>query len=49
MEELRGIQNIEIKTSVLRKGQASAIKLKKSLAEWLEEAILEKIEREQKN
>jgi len=46
-EETRESRSIKIKSSVLRKAHHSAIDLRKTLAEWLEEAIDEKIKREE--
>jgi len=47
-EEARQGRSIKIKPSVLRKAHHRAIESQKRLGEWLEEAIEEKIEREQK-
>ena len=47
-EETRQSRNIKVKPSILRKAYQRAIESEKRLCEWLEEAIEEKIEREQK-
>jgi hypothetical protein len=47
-EETRQSRNIKVKPSILRKAHHRAIESEKRLGEWLEEAIEEKIEREQK-
>jgi len=47
-EETRESRNIKIKPSVLRKAHHSAIDFRKTLAEWLEEAIEEKAAREER-
>ena len=47
-EEVRQSRNIKIRPSVLRKAHHSAIESQKKLGKWLEEAIDEKIEREEK-
>ena len=47
-EESRQSRNIKIKPSILRKAHHCAIESQKRLGEWLEEAIDEKIEREEK-
>lgn len=47
-EEIRESRAIKIKPSVLRKARHYAIDLKKTLGKWLEEAIEEKIRREEK-
>ena len=48
MEEPRVAHSIKIKLSILRKGKVAAVTQNKTLGQWLEEAIMEKIEREQK-
>jgi len=48
MEEQKVTHSIKIKLSILRKGKVAAVSANKSLGQWLEEAIMEKIEREQK-
>lgn len=40
--------NIRIDPNVVHKGRVAAVSQKKTLGQWLEEAILEKIDREQK-
>jgi len=47
-EEARQGRSIKIKPSVLRKAHHEAIESQKRLGEWVEEAVEEKIEREQK-
>ena len=47
-EEARESRSIKIKPSILRNAHHAAIEEGKSLGWWLEEAIDEKIEREQK-
>ena len=46
MEEPRVIHSIKIKLTILRKGKVAAVTSDKTLGQWLEEAIMEKIERE---
>ena len=46
-EETRQGRSIKIKPSVLRKAHHEAIESQKRLGEWVEEAVEEKIEREQ--
>jgi len=48
MEEQRVTHSIKVKLSILRKGRVAAVASNKTLGQWLEEAILEKIDREQK-
>lgn len=48
VEELRRPRSIKIRPSILRKAHHRAIELEKRLGEWIEDAIEEKIEREQK-
>ncbi|MFQ5924755.1 MAG: hypothetical protein ACE5IE_02000 [Dehalococcoidia bacterium] len=47
-EEVKTPRNIRIRPSVLHQAKVAAVTAKKSLGQWLEEAIMEKIEREQK-
>jgi len=47
-EEARQGRSIKIRPSILRKAHHRAIESQKTLGEWLEEAIDEKIVREQK-
>jgi len=47
-EEARQGRSIKIKPSVLRKAHHRAIESQKRLGEWVEEAIEEKVEREEK-
>jgi len=47
-EELKTPRNIRIRPSVLHQAKVAAVTAKKSLGQWLEEAIAEKMEREQK-
>ncbi len=46
MEEPRVPHSIKIKLTILRKGRVAAVTSDKTLGQWLEEAIMEKIERE---
>ena len=48
MEEKRVAHSVKIRLSVLRKGRIAAVTANKTLGQWLEEAIQEKIQREQK-
>lgn len=48
MEERRVAHSVKIRLSILRKGKVAAVVSNKTLGQWLEEAIAEKIEREQK-
>jgi hypothetical protein len=48
VEELRRPRSIKIRPSILRKAHHRAIESEKRLGEWIEDAIEEKIEREQK-
>lgn len=48
MEEQRVTHSVKIKLSILRRGKIAAVSANKSLGQWLEEAILEKTEREGK-
>ena len=47
VEEPRVAHSIKIKLSILRKGRVAAVTQNKTLGQWLEEAIVEKIDREQ--
>ena len=47
-EEAKTPRNIRIRPSVLHQARIAAVIRKKTLGQWLEEAIIEKIEREQK-
>jgi len=47
-DEIRKSRSIKIKPVLLRKAHIRAIESEKRLGRWLEEAIEEKIEREQK-
>jgi len=47
-EEVKTPRNIRIRPTVLHQARVAAVTQKKSMGQWLEEAILEKIEREQK-
>ncbi len=47
-DEVRKSMTVKIKPSVQREARHAAIESEKRLGEWLEEAIKEKIEREQK-
>ena len=47
-EEARQGRSIKIKPTILRKAHHRAIESQKRLGAWIEEAIEEKIEREQK-
>jgi predicted HicB family RNase H-like nuclease len=48
MKETKGKPNVSIRIDpeILHQAKVEAVKAKKTLGEWLEEAILEKIERE---
>jgi len=48
MTEPRVAHSVKIKLSILRKGKVAAVVSNKTLGYWLEEAILEKIDREQR-
>lgn len=48
-DEVRQSRNIKIKPSILRKAHHSAIESQKRVGEWVEEAIEEKVKREQKH
>lgn len=47
-KERRPVTAIRIKPDIFHKGRVAAITEKKTLGQWLEEAIVEKIERGQK-
>ena len=47
-DEARQSQHIKMKSSVVRKARHKAIESGKTLGRWLEDAIEEKIEREEK-
>lgn len=47
-EEAKVPRNIRIRPSVLHQARVAAVIQKKTMGQWLEEAILEKIEKEQK-
>jgi len=47
-EEAKTPRNIRIRPSVLHQARVAAVIRKKTLGQWLEEAIMEKIKREQK-
>ena len=46
-EEVRQARNIKIRPNILRKAHHSAIESQQRLGQWIEEAIEEKIEREE--
>ncbi|GAI18955.1 unnamed protein product, partial [marine sediment metagenome] len=46
---LRKPRNVKINPEFLHKARIEALRARKSLGQWLEEAIDEKIEREEKN
>ena len=46
-EEVKTPRNIRIRPTVLHQARVAAVTQKKTLGQWLEEAIVEKIEREQ--
>ena len=46
MEEARVTHSIKIRLSILRKAKVAAVSVNKTLGQWLEEAIAEKIQRE---
>jgi len=48
-EEVRQSRNIKIKPNILRKAHHSAVESQKRLGQWVEEAIEEKLAREEKN
>ena len=45
---IRKLRNVKINSDTLHKARVEALRSKKTLGEWLEETIDEKIEREQK-
>ena len=45
---VRKPRNIKIDPEAVHRARVKALRSRKSLGEWLEEAIIEKIEREQK-
>ena len=47
-QETKEPRNIRIRPNVLHQAHIAAVIQKKTLGQWLEETILEKIEREQK-
>lgn len=47
-EEAKTPRNIRIRPSVLHQARVAAIIQRETLGQWLEEAIMEKIDREQK-
>lgn len=47
-KSLRKPRNVKINPDILLKARVEALRAKKTMGEWLEEAIEEKIEREQK-
>ena len=47
-EEIRQSRSIKIRPSILRQAHHRAIESQKRVGEWVEDAIEEKIEREQK-
>jgi hypothetical protein len=47
-QERRPICAIRMKPDILQQGRVAAVTQKKTLGQWLEEAIAEKIERDQK-
>ena len=48
-EEVRQSRNIKIKPNILRKAHHSTAERQKRLGQWIEEAIEEKLAREEKN
>ena len=48
VEETRQSRNIKIKPSILRKAHHRAIESQKRLGQWIEDAIEEKLAREEK-
>ena len=46
--EARKSVAIKMKSSIIRKARVAAVSLDRRLGEWLEEAIEEKVEREEK-
>ena len=49
LKEAKTPRNIRIRPSVLHQARVAAVIQKKTLGQWLEEAIVEKIEREEKH
>ena len=47
-KEAKSPRNIRIRPSVLHQARVAAVMQKKTLGQWLEEAIMETIDREQK-
>jgi len=47
-EKVRQSRNIKIKPNILRKAHHSAVETQKRLGQWIEEAIEEKLAREEK-
>jgi len=47
-EKVRQSRNIKIKPNILRKAHHSAVETQKRLGQWIEEAIEEKLTREEK-
>ena len=47
-EEIRRSRSVKIRPSILRKAHYRAIELQKRVGEWVEEAIEEKIVREER-
>lgn len=47
-KEARPTTSVRIKLDILHQARVAAVSQKKTLGQWLEEAIMEKIEREQK-
>ena len=48
MAEVRQSRNIKIKPNILRKAHHSAVESQKRLGQWIEEAVEEKLAREEK-
>jgi len=47
-KDIRPTTGIRIKPDILHQARVAAVTQKKTLGQWLEEAIVEKVEREQK-
>ena len=47
-KEAKSPRNIRVRPSILHQARVAAVIQKKTLGQWLEEAIMEKIDREQK-
>jgi len=47
-DEIRSSRSIKIRPGILRKAHHSAIEAQKRLGEWIEEAIEEKLKREER-